>query len=390
MRTLTLKLAAAALAFAAGGAQADITVGINLGTTGPGAAIGIPTKDTVLLWPRKLGDQIAHYVLLDDASDVTAAVRNARKFVDELKVDVVVGPNITPNALAVQEVAAAAQTPMLALAASASIVEPQDEPKRQWSFKLPQNDSLMAGALARYMAQTGIKTVGFIGFADAYGASWWNTFSAAAQAAGLQIVADERYQRNDTSVTGQALKLISARPDAVLVAGSGAPAVLPQKTLVERGYAGKIFQTHGIASPQYLQIGGKDVEGTVFPTGPVVVARELPADHPVREVAVQFVEQYEAKYGQGTSTQFAGDAWGAWIMLDNAVRRAMRFGKVEPGTPAFRQALRDALEQTENLTVPNGVLNLSPQDHQGFDERAVVMGVVRDGKFSYLDEAPKP
>jgi branched-chain amino acid transport system substrate-binding protein len=383
MRSLSKYLAAALLA-ASTTAQADITVGINIGTTGPGAAIGIPTKETILMWPRKIGDQIAHYVLLDDASDVTSAVRNIHKLVNEHKVDVIVGPNLTPNALAALDIVSQSQTPMVVLAASASIVEPQDD-KRRWVFKMPQNDSLMAGALARHMQKTGIRTVGFIGFADAYGNSWWDTFSAAAKASGIQVVSDERYQRNDTSVTGQVLKLMSLKPDAILVAGSGAPAVLPQKTLVERGYQGKIFQTHGIASPQFLQLGGKDIEGTYFPTGPVVVARELPESHPVREVAVDFVERYEAKHGPNSSTQFAGDAWGAWILLNDAVLRAVN-GGAEPGTPAFRSALRDALESSRNITVPNGVLNISAEDHQGFDERAVVMGVVRDGKFSYAGE----
>lgn len=383
MRSLSKYLAAALLA-ASTAAQADITVGINIGTTGPGAAIGIPTKETVLMWPRKIGDQIAHYVLLDDASDVTSAVRNIHKLVNEHKVDVIVGPNLTPNALAALDIVSQSQTPMVVLAASASIVAPQDD-KRRWVFKMPQNDSLMAAALARHMQKTGIKTVGFIGFADAYGNSWWDEFSAAAKASGIQVVSDERYQRNDTSVTGQVLKLMSLKPDAILVAGSGAPAVLPQKTLVERGYQGKIFQTHGIASPQFLQLGGKDIEGTYFPTGPVVVARELPESHPVREVAVDFVERYEAKHGPNSSTQFAGDAWGAWILLNDAVLRAMK-GGAEPGTPAFRNALRDALESSKNITVPNGVMNISAEDHQGFDERAVVMGVVRDGKFSYAGE----
>lgn len=385
MRKLKALMGAATL-LACATAYADLTVGINLGTTGPGAAIGIPTKDTVMMWPRTLGDQKVNYVLLDDGSDVTQAVRNAHKMLNEFKVDVIVGPNLTPNALAVQEAAAEAGTPMIALAASASIVEPQDVPKRQWSFKMPQNDSLMARALAGYMAKNNVKTVGFIGFADAYGTSWWNEFSAAAKANGIDVVADERFQRNDTSVTGQVLKLIAARPDAVLVAGSGAPAVLPQKTLVERGYQGRIFQTHGIASPQFLQIGGKDVEGTYFPTGPVVVARELPESHPAQKVAMAFVEQYEAKHGRDSVTQFAGDAWGAYMLLDNAVRRAMRDGKVQPGTPEFRSALRDALEDTKELTVPNGVLNITAQDHQGFDDRAVVMGVIRGGKFTYAKE----
>src|SRR5690606_4146685 len=136
---------------------------------------------------------------------------------------------------------------------------------------------------------------------------------------------------------------------------------------------------------EFLQLGGKSVEGTLFPTGPAVVARELPQDNPVRKVAIEFADRYEAQYGPGTLTQFAGDAWGAWMLLDSAAGRALATG-AKPGTPAFRSALRDALESTRDLTVPNGVLNLSAQNHQGFDERARVMGTIRDGRFAYADD----
>src|SRR5690606_8341401 len=200
-----------------------------------------------------------------------------------------------------------------------------------------------------------------------------------------KVVAQERFQRTDPSVMAQVLKIIAAKPDAVLVAGSGTPAALPQQTLVERGYDKPIYQTHGIGTLEFLQLGGKSVEGTLFPTGPAVVARELPDSNPVKKVAVEFADRYEAEYGAGTLTQFAGDAWGAWMLLDSAVARALKTG-AQPGTPQFRSALRDALESTRDLAVPNGVLNLSPDNHQGFDERARVMGTIRDGRFAYAGD----
>ncbi|PLQ01464.1 ABC transporter substrate-binding protein [Cupriavidus pauculus] len=368
-----------------GAARADIRVGVDLSLTGAAAAIGIPSANTVQLWPQTLGGQRAQYIVLDDGTDPAAAVRNVRKFIAEDKVDVIVGPNITPNAIAALDATAETGTPMVALAASASIVEPQTDPRRRWAFKMPQNDALMATLLTEYMANHGVKTVGFIGFNDAYGESWWREFSKMAEMRHLRVVAQERFGRMDTSVTGQVLKLMSANPDTILIAGSGTPAVLPQKTLNERGYKGRIYQTHGIASWDFLRIGGKDVEGTLFPTGPVVVARALPDSHPAKTVALDFVRRYEAKHGADTVTQFAGDAWGAWLLLDDASRRALKTG-AQPGTPAFRHALRDAIESTKNLTVPNGVLSLSAQDHQGFDQRARVMGTIRNGKFAYAGD----
>jgi branched-chain amino acid transport system substrate-binding protein len=375
---MALFASAAALALPA---QADIRVGVVLSTTGPAAAIGIPSKNTVQMWPATIGGQRAQVIVLDDASDPSMAVRDVRKLIAEDKVDVIVGPTIVPTALASLDAVAEGQTPMITLAASASIVEPQDA-KRRWAFKMPQNDSQMATLVTQHMADNGVHTVGFIGFTDAYGESWSREFSKLADVRKLRVVANERFARTDTSVTGQILKLMAAKPDAILIAGAGTPAALPQRTLVERGYKGRIYQTHGIASTEFLKVGGKDVESTLFPTGPVVVARELPAGHPVRKVAVEFADRYEAKYGPNTVTQFAGDAWGAWQLLDNATARALKTS-AKPGTPAFRAALRDALETTRDLTVPNGVLNLNTQDHQGFDQRSRVMGIIKNGRFAY-------
>ena len=361
-------------------ALAQLKVGVNISTTGPAAAIGAPTKNAMLLWPKEIAGQKVEYIILDDGSDPTNAVRNVRKLTAEQKVDVIVGPNTTPNALALLDVVAEAQTPMITLAASSSIVEPMDT-KRAWAFKMPQNDSHMATILTQHMADHGIKTVAFIGFNDAYGEGWWREFSKLAELRKIQVVASERYARTDTSVTGPILKIMAQKPDAVLIAGSATPAVLPQKTLVERGYKGRIYQTHGIGTLEFLKVGGKDVEGTFFPTGPAVVAKQLPAANPVKKTALAFTQPYEAAYGKDTMTQFAADAWGAYMLIANAVPQALK--TAQPGTAQFRSALRTALENTRELTVPQGVINMSAKDHVGLDQRSRVMGQIRDNKFAY-------
>ncbi|MBC3919535.1 ABC transporter substrate-binding protein [Undibacterium sp. CY18W] len=370
----------AAMSMACLSATAQIKVGINLSTTGPAAAIGSSSKNAILLWPKEIAGKKVEYILLDDATDPGNAVKNVRKLIAEEKVDIIIGPNTTPNALALLDVVAENETPLLALAASASIVEPMDA-KRAWVFKMPQNDTHMTTILTQHMADHGIKTVAFIGFADAYGEGWWREFSKLAELRHITIVANERFARTDTSVTGQVLKMMSARPDAVLIAGSGTPAVLPQRTLIERGYKSQIYQTHGIASLEFLKLGGKDVEGTLFPTGPAVVARQLPEKNPVRKVSVDFAQKYETAYGPGTVTQFAGDAWGAYMLMANAIPLALKVA--QPGTKAFRQALRNALENTKELVVPQGVITMSPTDHVGLDQRSRVMGKIQAGKFVY-------
>ncbi|KQR89854.1 branched-chain amino acid ABC transporter substrate-binding protein [Burkholderia sp. Leaf177] len=372
-----------AVAFFSAAASAQLKVGIDLSSTGPAAAIGITSKNAMLMWPKTIAGQQAEYIILDDGSDPGAAVRNIRKLITEDKVDVIVGPNITPAALAALDPVAEYQTPMITLIGSASVVEPQ-EGKKVWAFKMAQTDRAMADVMTRTMVNRNVKTVGFIGFADSYGDSWLNEFSKFAELRHIKVVASERFNRTDASVTGQILKLMAAKPDAVLIAGAGTPTVLPQRTLVERGYKGAIYQTHGIATPEFIKLGGKDVEGTLFPTQPVVVARTLPSDHPSKKAALVFVDAYEAKYGKNTVTQFAGDAAGVYPRLQDAVGRALKAG--QPGTPAFRVALRAELEHAHELVVPNGVVNTSVTDHVGLDQRASVMGIIKNGQFTYLSQ----
>jgi len=377
-RSLSLALAAAATALAA---QAQINVGVTVSATGPAASLGIPEKNTFALMPQTIAGQKVNYIVLDDASDTTKAVENTRKLITENKVDIVIGSTTTPNSLAMIDVVAEAQVPMISMAASARIVEPVDAKKR-WVFKTPQNDIMMSLAIVAHMADNGVKTVGFIGFADAYGEGWYGEFSKAAAIKGLQIVANERYARTDTSVTAQVLKIMAAKPDAVLIAGSGTPAALPQRTLKERGYTGKYYQTHGVANNDFLRVGGKDVDGTFLPAGPVLVADQLPASHPVRKSALEYINKYEAAHGKGSVSTFGAHAWDAGLLMAAAVPAALK--KAQPGTPAFRAALRDALEQVRELPGAHGIFNMSPNDHLGLDQRARVMVRIDNGAWKYV------
>ena len=375
-RTL-LALAAALLSTAA---LADINVGVTVSATGPAASLGIPEKNTIALMPKTIGAEKVNYIVLDDASDTTTAVANTRKLLTEHKVDIIIGSTTTPNSLAMIDAVAEAQTPMISMAASARIVEPQDAKKR-WVFKTPQNDIQMSLAIAEHMASAGVRTVGFIGFADAYGEGWFQEFTKAVELKKLRVVASERYARTDTSVTGQILKLMSAQPDAILIAGSGTPAVLPQRTLKERGYAGKLYQTHGVANADFLRVGGKDVEGTFLPAGPVLVAEQLPASHPVRKSALAYVAAYEAAHGKGSVSTFGGHAWDAGLLMSAAAPVALK--KARPGTPEFRAALRDAIEQVRELPGAHGIFSMSAADNLGLDQRARVMVRIDKGTWKY-------
>src|SRR5215470_2811963 len=377
-----LRCGAGAAFFVCGLATADINVGVTLSATGPAASLGIPEKSTFeMIGSPTIGGQKVNFIILDDKSDTTEAVKNIRKLTSEDNVDVVVGSTITPNSLAMRDVAGENETPMISMAASAQIVNPVYT-WTKWIFKTPQSDSLMADAIAVHMRANGVRSIGFIGFADAYGDSWLAEIKRSAQTAGIPIVAEEKYNRNDTSVTGQVLKLLAAKPDAILIAGSGTPAATPHKELVARGYKGKIYQTHGVANPDFMRVLGKDGDGSFFPVGPMAVYEQLPDSNPVKKSAADYVSKYEAKYGPGTRTTFGGHAWDAYLLLRLAIPEALK--KAQPGTKAFRTALRDALESSKEVAAANGVFNIGPGDHNGFDNRARVIVKIDNGKWVLL------
>ena len=360
-------------------AQAQIKVGITLSATGPAASLGIPQKNTVSLLPKEIGGKSVEYIVLDDASDTTTAVKNTRKLISEDHVDVILGSSITPNSLAMIDVVSELQTPMISMAASAKIVEPMDA-KRYWVFKTPQNDALMASAIADHMAAHGVKTLGYIGFSDAYGQGWYGEISKAAQARGLKVVANESYVRTDTSVTGQVLKLMAANPDAILIGASGTPAALPEKALQERGYKGKFYQTHGVANADFLRVCGKDCDGTILPAGPILVAAQLHDGNASKKPALEYTKAYEAAFGPVAT--FGAHLWDAGLILQHAIPEALK--TAQPGTPAFRKALRDAIEKTTNLAATHGVFTMTKTDHSGLDQRGRVMVVIRNGAWALI------
>jgi len=375
---LLAALTSSACLFAGTALAQDIKVGVTLSATGPAASLGIPERNTFSLVPQTIAGRKVEYIVLDDATDTTNAVRNARRLLTEDKVDVVIGSTVTPNSLAMIDTMAEAETPMISMAASSRIVEPVDA-KRRWVFKTPQNDQQMAVVIIGHMVNAGIKTVGFIGFADAYGEGWWTEFSKLAPARGLKIIVSERFQRTDTSVTAQVLKITQAAPEAVLIGASGTPAALPQKTLKERGYAGKIYQTHGVANNDFLRVCGKDCEGTYLPAGPVLVAAQLANDHPVKKSAQAYIDVYEKAQGKGSVSTFGAHAWDTVVLLQAAVPVALK--RAQPGTKEFRAALRDALEGVKNAAGAHGIFNMSANDHLGLDQRAAVMVQIRDGAW---------
>ena len=360
--------------------QGQVKVGLMVSATGPTSAIGIPQKNTGDMLPKKMGDATLEYIQLEDGGDTTRAVQNIKKLVQENNIDALIGPSTTPNALAILDVIADAKIPMMATVGTSSVVEPLDAKKR-WVFKTTQNDDIIASALLKNMVKNGVKTIGFIGFNDPYGENWYKVFSAMAEKAGIAIVANERYARTDQSVTGQVLKLLAAKPDAVLIAAVGGPAVLPQATLFDQGYKGRVYQTHAVATEDFIKLGREKVEGTILAAGPMLVIDEIPDSNPTKKVAQAYIAAYEKQFGTKAAT-FGANTWDGGILLERALPAALKAGK--PGTEAFRSALRDALEKERDVVGTQGVFNMSATNHNGMDDRARVLIIIKDGKFRLL------
>ena len=375
MRSIRRCLAAAAAALLAGApAWADINIGVSLALTGPGSGLGIPMQNQFKLWPKEIAGERVNLIILDDATDPGKGAANARRFVTEDKVDMIIGSCITTVAAAMTPVATEARTVQLA-------ASPVGAPPGQdtWLFRLPQSNDVMAHAVVGHMKKQGIKTVGFLGYTDAYGELWLKALTAEADKNGIKVVAAERFNRPDTSVTPQALKLVSASPDAMLIVASGSGAAMPHKAIVERGYKGKIYQTHAAATSDLMRIGGKDVEGAFVVSGPAMVGAQLAEGHPSKRAAMDFLASYEKAYGPGSANQFAGHSYDARIVLEKIIPVAMK--KAKPGTPEFRAALRDAMETMGRTVFSHGVMNWTATDHWGYTNETGVMLKVVDGKF---------
>jgi len=378
---LSTLAAAALLGLASQAARADIHIGVILSLTGPGASLGIPEEQALKLWPDTLAGQKVKFTVLNDATDTTTATKNVQRLITEDKVDAILGASLTPTSLAVVEMAGAAKVPVISLAGGGAIVNPQDGP-RKWAFKLSPTEAISVTMVMQHMQSRGAKTMATIGLATSYGEGFLKATEGIAAAKNIRMLTTERYNQTDQSVTAQVLKILATNPDAVYIFSAGTPGALPHAELVKRGYKGLIYQTQGVANNDFLRVGGKDLEGGYMTVAPVLVAEQLPESSPTRKSGLDFVKRFEGKYGPGTRSLFAGTAWDALLLLQQAATVSLK--KAQPGTPEFRNALRDALEATSDFVASEAVYNMTPNDHNGVDQRSQVMVRIENGAWKLI------
>ena len=377
IKKLLASVCVAAFVAAAGPAQADIKIGVVVALTGPNASLGVPYRKGMELLAKEIGGEKIQLIFLDDASDPSAAVRNAQKLIADDNIDLLVGGSNTPASQAMANITSREQVQQIAVAPAA---HPAD--KNRFLIAMPQPANLWAGALVKDMVRRKVKTVAYIGFSDPWGDIAYNGLKEAGEKAGLQIVTNERYARADTSVTGQVLKIIAAKPDAVLVGGSGTPGALPHIALAERNYKGPVYATPGVFNKDYLRVGGKSVEDVVAVTGPIGAHEQLPASDPIKKVSEEFIKKYEDINGKGSWNGFSAFAYDAVLTIQDAIPRALK--KAKPGTAEFRKALRDEIRNVKELVGTNGVYTFTEGSSYGVDERSVILVQVKNGDWKLI------
>jgi len=381
MRTLirNAALAASSLAVAAVAMAADLKVGLSVSLSGPNSSLGIPYAkgmQAALAFKPEIGGHKVQLIVLDDASDPTTAGRNARKLVEEDKVDILMGSSGVPASLAMAQIAKEAKAPMIGL--SPLLLDAADNP---WIVTVAQPPQLMIDAVVDRMKRDGVKTVGYIGFSDAWGDLVYNALNKAAEPAGIKVLGNERYARADASVTGQVLKLVALRPDAVMTGGAGTPGALPYLALAERGFKGGVYGQHGLINPDFIRVAGAAGNGALMPTGPVIVAEQLPADYPTKKTALDFRAAFQKTNNAPTSDAFSAYSFDGWLVFADAAARALATKKAEPGTPEFRTALRDAIMSTKEVVGTHGVYNFKAGNLYGVDQRARVIVKLDNGQW---------
>lgn len=362
--------------------HAQVTIGVVLSLTGPASSLGIPEQNVVKLGPSTIAGEKVRYIILDDASDPTTAVQDVKRLTSEDHADVLLGPSTSSSSLAVIEEVADSHTPLISIASASEIVEPMDA-ERKWVFKAPANDILFAHVEVAHMKEHGVKTVSIIAVNDAYGEAHGGALKKVADTDGIKILTVEKFQRSETSVTAEALRAMKGNPDAIYIAAAGTLAVVPQLAVVKLGYRGIIYESSGSVDAKFLSLGGKDVEGTYFSTMPNIVPEQLPNNYPTKEEGLYFNKLYESQYG--TRTTFIANAWDALKLIQAAIPVALKSAK--PGTPEFREATRNALENTKHLVGAAGVYTMTPTNHSGADPRGICMIRIVEGNWK-LDECP--
>ncbi len=382
MKRWTLGLAAMAVsAFATCAGAQEITVGFVTSLSGPASSIGLNYEkgiNAAYAYKADVNGVKINLIKLDDGSDPSAATQNARKLVEQNKVDLMIGTSSAPATNAMLTVANELKVPFIGVS---PVNVPLPSTGNPWGISVPQTPSLMVKVIADRMKRDGINETGFIGFTDSWGDLVYNGAKTAEQAGGPKVTSNERYTRTDTSVTAQALKVMATKPDALLDGGSATQAALPLLEMRKLGFKGNFYGTPALLNRDFVRIGGKAAEGVQVSAGPVIVTPQLPDAHFSKKIGTTFHEVFRKVNGGDADDGFSGYSFDAWVIFLEAAKTAL--GKTKPGTQEFREALMQAIYSSKDIVGVHAVYNFNPKSYYGVDERSLVVVRLVDGKWVY-------
>jgi branched-chain amino acid transport system substrate-binding protein len=354
-------------------------VGAVFAVTGFNAPLGTPEQQTVDMLVEQInaaGGVNGHpldVIVYDTKSDTTECVTLVKRLLDQDKVVAVIGPSSTGESLALLDTIKGANTTLVSCAASATIVQPVNE--RYWVFKTPQSDILAIQEIMGYLHTLGIDKVGLITDAAGFGKTGRDALVVELPKGNITIVGDEKFGTQDTDMTVQLTKIKGTDAEAVICWGTNPGPAIVAKNMKDLNMTIPLIQSHGIANMRFIELAGAAANGVVFPAGKLLVAEQLPATDPQRELLIKYKQDFEAAYGNGTANTFGGHAYDALMMVVGALNSA----------GPDKAKIRDYIEKNiVNWPGTGGVFNMSPQEHNGLGPGAFVMIKIVDGKWTWL------
>jgi branched-chain amino acid transport system substrate-binding protein len=380
-RRVLIKLAVSAMAAWTCGAFAQsgepIRIGSVLSITGPAAFLGDPELKTLKLYVERINAQGGvlgrklELIQYDDGGDANKANNLTKRLLESDKVDLIIGGTTTGSTMAMAPLVDKAGVPFISLAGGVVVIEPV----KKWVFKTPHTDRMAAEKVFADMKKRGIAKVALLSETSGFGQSGRKETQAVASKYGIEIVADETYGPKDTDMTAQLTKIKNTPGvQAIFVFGLGQGPAIVSKNYTQLGIKLPQYQSHGVASEEYLKLAGGSAEGVRLPSPALLVAGALPANDAQKSVVVDYDKVYKDRYKEDPST-FGGYAYDALMLAVDAIKRA---GSVD------REKVRAALEQTKGYVGTTGTFNLSPSDHMGLDLTAFRMLEVKNGNWAFV------
>ncbi|MDA9433610.1 ABC transporter substrate-binding protein [Bradyrhizobium sp. CCBAU 51627] len=367
----------------------ELRITAIISSTGAASPIGIPERMAADLWEKKFSARTdlpyrPKVTIYDDASDPTKSLSIARKAIEEDRAHVVICCTTTPASLAIIDTVTAAKVTNISMGAATSVASPASS--RPFTYKTPISDNLLFQQMLGYMKSHGIKLVGFFGAEDSYGENGLKELQNVAKADGLEVVATERFSRQDTNFTPQALRLKQTKLDAIVVYSTPPSANLAHEALRRVGYQGPLYHGGGSANNAFLELGKSSIENAVVAVGGLNVYDQISKDNPMRKSLEEFAAIYDGAYGKGKVDLFGGQAWDAMNLAATAFQDALKTRVQKDDLPAMRIAVNDAMQRIKEFPGVDGVFNFTSTDHLGLDGRSNFLAQVRGGRFILLRE----